>query len=417
MTSSPYSAQAALRGYFYQFRLALLHSLRRLRKLGAGTDRAFQVCLECEDDISFRNAQGETQEALQAKHHDSEAATLTDKHPDFWRTLRIWCDLWEDLQRRREPLPQFCLLTTATVQEGSGVALLARAEQTDDDLSGRTEADLDTALAKIVQAAKSSGNEKTEESRQRFLQLDKYTQRRLLRHVFICPGQAPIADLDHALESALSGVVPREKLAELREAVESWWLAQIEECIKRNAEIRMDSLAMEAQLDYFREVYGLRDALQYHLHSLSSEEEKAFMNYKFIKQLSQIRANDDQIYKAKIDYHSANKNRAEWHREGKVSNGELQEYDEDLEDIWSRIFLAKKARCAPDASEDERVETGRRIYESVETYPMDMPRIRRERYKLSLKMGSYHALADRLVVGWHPEYRQRLQGAEGEDEA
>jgi len=103
--SSQFDATASMLGYLYQVRLALLDSLRRLRRLGT-----FSVSIETLDDVAFEK-QGSPTELLQTKHHIDRQANLSDASPDVWKSLRVWVDALQHgrLESREEPSPNAAL--------------------------------------------------------------------------------------------------------------------------------------------------------------------------------------------------------------------------------------------------------------------------------------------------------------------
>jgi hypothetical protein len=85
-----YSAADSLVGYLYQCRLALLEALKRLK-----TNAQITVAVETLDDVVFET-DGTPTEIIQVKHHINRQANLTDASTDLWKTIRIWCDFYQN---------------------------------------------------------------------------------------------------------------------------------------------------------------------------------------------------------------------------------------------------------------------------------------------------------------------------------
>jgi len=98
-------------GYLYQAQYALYALLT-----ADGEDSA--LVLEGLDDMELQSATAT--ELQQLKHHLStkRQAVLSNRSPDWWKTLRVWGDLLQ--QQQWDPLrTRLALLTTATAAPGS----------------------------------------------------------------------------------------------------------------------------------------------------------------------------------------------------------------------------------------------------------------------------------------------------------
>lgn len=112
--SSKYTAGPQTLGYLYQSRYALYLIL-------TGSEDA-ELSLEKFDDISF-DKNGSPKELLQLKHHIDKKASLTDKSPDLWKTIRVWS---ENINQNKISVPQtvLSLITTASTPDESIASLL-----------------------------------------------------------------------------------------------------------------------------------------------------------------------------------------------------------------------------------------------------------------------------------------------------
>ena len=81
------------------------------------------LILEGLDDVELQSATAT--ELQQLKHHLSTTgqAVLSNRSPDWWKTLRVWGDLLQ--QQQWDPLrTRLALITTATAAPGSIPSLL-----------------------------------------------------------------------------------------------------------------------------------------------------------------------------------------------------------------------------------------------------------------------------------------------------
>lgn len=407
MASSSYTAEQALTGYLYQIRLALLYSLKFLQKR-VHDDAIFYVGIENYDDISFENAQGGLERVIQTKYHAASSGTLTDSSVDLWRSIRIWISIF---QEKKEAPPLFYLLTTAKLLKNSATALLADEERAQANKI-RSQDKEEKILAMLEKAANNSRNKETQDARTLFLNMPPDDRKKLFSRVVICPSSPSGADLDSMLEEQLYCACGRRELPKFRKALEGWWLQQVTALLSSGEQARIPSALLEEKMGGLRDVFGL-ESLRYEEHMPAPEKEKDFINSLFVRQLSIIGVKRERSLKAVHDYYCASINRSEWVRESSIDNEELEKFDSRLVDTWQRVFYEKEEECSEDASEEVLRKTGKDIYNTVSN--KDVPELRKVK-EISLMMGSYHMLADKLEVGWHPRYKQRLQPAEKKED-
>lgn len=398
MASSSYTAEQSLTGYLYQIRLALLYSLKFLQK-GVHDGAIFYTGIENYDDISFENAQGELERAIQTKYHVASLTALSDYSVDLWRSIRIWISIFN---AKKENTPVFYLLTTSEISENSATELLA------DEV--RTQEQEEQILTMLEKAANNSTNKETQEARTMFLNMSLDDRKKLFSRVIICPSSPSGADLDRMLEEQLYCACGRRDLPKFREALEGWWLQRVTDLLSRGEQVRIPSKLLDEELSVLRKNFE-PEALQYKDYAPSPEEKNAFRSYLFVRQLLMIGVEEYRTKLAVQDYYCASTNRSEWVRESSITDEELEKFDSRLVDTWQRIFYEEKEDCPDDASEEALIKVGRDIYKIVGR--KDVPELRKIK-ETSLMMGSYHMLADSLEVGWHPRYRERLQPAEKE---
>ena len=78
---SKHQAGFAKLGYLYQVRYALLKALEE--------SDAYYIKLEALDDVEIDTSS--EKQLLQLKHHVKKT-NVSDKSPDLWKTLGIWCE-------------------------------------------------------------------------------------------------------------------------------------------------------------------------------------------------------------------------------------------------------------------------------------------------------------------------------------
>lgn len=391
--NTQYSATGSLLGYLYQCRLALLEALKR-----AHDAEDFSMSLETLDDVVFESGSNSS-ELLQVKHHVTHKASLTDKSVDLWKTIGIWIDL-----RERSVTPSDCircLLTTAQADSGSAVSLLLQDETRD----------VDVALTILVNAAKETANKSIREQCDAFLGLEDREQKDLLSSLFIYDCQPSISDLDDELKKAIRFTCSRDQEVNFLSYLEGWWFKRSIKALTDEQHQVILSEELMAELDSLRESFKAENL------PIASElltAEKDISNYdgfRFIQQLELIDIkNPRRIALAANNYYRAFTQRSRWLREDLLIQGDLDTYDKQLHEEWEIRFEEMRDRLGDEETETQKTSLAKDLYRWAEQ-DADIP-IRRDCTHSFIVRGSYHMLADRendLMVGWHPNFRERLK--------
>lgn len=384
---SEFSAVDSLLGYAYQIRLALLSSLQRLAR-----GEVFTVYLETLDDVVFETENAPL-ELLQLKHHLNRAANLTDASPDLWKSFRVWI-----VGRRERSIPEdarLYLFTTSDIGEGSLAIHLMN--------EGRNEAE---ALRKLQETATTSTNQTNKPAYDLFRALSTEAQEKLVKAITICPNAPIIGDVTESLRVQARLVVKRSHLDSFLNKLEGWWYKRaIEHLIARN-EHPILSNDIESIIDDLREQFKL-DALPVDQDILDETVDVTFYKDRvFVRQVSLVGVRQARILFAIRDYYRAFTQRSRWVREGDLLVGELDRYEQFLQEEWSNQFERVADELGDDLTDEAKRIAAQKNYEWVEQscYPI-RPQVRHP----SLTRGSFHILSDSLKVGWHPEFKKHLE--------
>lgn len=383
-----YSAAPSALGYFYQCRYTLLEALRRL-PLG---ERIY-VSIETLDDVVFET-DGSAVDILQTKHHINATATLTDASPDLWKTLRIWIEGQADGTIPMDA--QFFMVTTALCPDGTAATYL-RPE-------GRDEK---KALERLTATASTSTSDTNAPGYRAFTSLDEPARLRLAKAVMVLDGSPSIGQLDACLRKAVFYAVERGFLDSYLQRLEAWWYGRVlrhltdtvaapilgeeieSETNRIRAQFREDNLPVDD--DIMRETV----------------DASGYMDRPFVDQLNIIGVNQNRMLHAIRNYYRAFEQRSRWMREDLLYVGELDRYEERLVEEWDVLFQQMRDDLGDNAAEDEMTRAAQILYKWVETgshYP-----IRHSVTEPAIARGTYQMLADNLRVGWHLEFRERLQ--------
>lgn len=384
---SDFSATDAALGYLYQVRLALLSSLKRLAK-----DEVFAVYLETLDDVVFEQ-DGSALELLQLKHHRERSANLTDASTDLWKSFRIWME-----GRANGSIPEdarLYLITTSNIGGGSSASYLM--------LENRNEAE---ALKQLQATATTSTNQTNEPAYRLFRSLLPDAQAALVSSITILPNAPNISDVSEALRVEARLVVRRDHLDSFLTRLEGWWYRRAVEQLIAPDTLPILSNEIESAIDDLREQFK-SDALPVDQDILETEvDSAAYEDRMFVRQVKLAGIGNRRILAAIRDYYRAFEQRSRWVREDLLVIGELDSYEQLLREEWELQFDRVADEVGDDVAEDAKRAAAHEIYAWVEKscYP-----IRPQVQHPSMTRGSFHILSDRLKVGWHPEFMNRLQ--------
>lgn len=160
-------------------------------------------------------------------------------------------------------------------------------------------------------------------------------------------------------------------------------------------------LAIEQRVDELREEFK-RDALPVDFQTtVPSQNVIAELDKRpFVKQLRKIEIGPRRIEYAIRDYYRASEQRSRWAREDLLIDGELGHYERELTEAWEprhATIVEQADSCSP----EQKVALGQTVFKWAEQDANFPLRTVRERF---LTHGSYHILANRHDVGWHPDF-------------
>lgn len=386
---NPFSAALSALGYLFQCRYALLESLRQLRK-----GEEFSVSLETLDDVVFEFQNGSSA-ILQLKHHLKKVADLTDASPDLWKTLRIWC---EGLSRGTIPGSSiFFLVTTASASEGSAAHYLRPNSMRNPE----------KALERLNATASSSTNETNKLAYAAFRAMNPDQKRKLLDFIFLVDAIPTITNLDDELRELLFFAVEHNFMDLFLQRLEGWWYRRVIGNLTAtdpkpilSEEINTETTSLREQ--FKQDNLPIDDDIMRQSVDASGYQERVF-----VQQLRLIEISNPRIFHAIRNYFRAFEQRSRWVREDLLHIGELDRYEDRLVEEWDILFQQMRDDLGMDASEDSKKRAAQALYKWVETNTHVS--IRPGVIEPSIARGSYHILSDSQRVGWHTEFKERLQ--------
>lgn len=383
-----FSAAGPALGYLAQVDYALLMALRRL-----DLEDDFSLSIETLDDIVFHGGESDSAtEKWQSKHSIDEQRTLTDASRDLWKTIHNWIAGLGDKSVRH------VLLTTSEAR-GACVHLVS-------DGARNVSAALE-GLERTARESQSTGNELYYEA---FLALEPGERRAFVATVEVIDLASSATAVADDLRRAVRRSVSTKGRDALVERLRGWWHERVLRHLEKVARGEQDLIGaaeLEQHLlsivDEFRADNLPIDVLGY---PEPTEEEVSEDDRIFVAQLRLMALHSKRLRKCIYDHNRAFAQRSIWQRERLLNVGELAAYDRELLEEWERYFLplGEEER---ERSEEDVEQEARERFQRLETG--DLPRIRRDVQAGFVAKGSLHILADRLEIGWHPEWLSHLR--------
>jgi hypothetical protein len=107
------------------------------------------------------------------------------------------------------------------------------------------------------------------------------------------------------------------------------------------------------------------------------------------------------------DHNRALAQRSRWQRDRLLEVGELGRYDRELKEAWERFFLPVGEGDDEGVDEDSVRRRARERFAELDR--SNLPPIRRDVREGWVARGSLHVIADRLEIGWHPQWLAHLR--------
>ena len=390
---NPFSAAPSQLGYQYQVREALLLALKKCR-----TNQPFSVAIEALDDVVFESI-GNPIELIQTKHHINATSTLTDASPDLWKTLRIW---FEGVGAHRIVQgATYQLITTAIAPLGSVAALLR---------SGRTSSDVVSAQQKLENVAITSTNTVNALAYKAYLETTLDLRLKLLEDITVLSQVPPIQNWESEIWTELLWAADKRFSAPFIERLEGWWMSRVIKHLTSPHDINgilseeIYSKVQELREQFSQESLPIDEDIA--LFELDDTSESSYHESPFVLQLKLFNAGKSRIALAINDYYRAFTQRSRWLRDSLVLVGELDRYENRLVDEWKHVFATMEDELGGIATEEDKRKAASNMLKWAETTTFPIRKMVLDSF---VSRGSFHILADDLRVGWHPEFRKRLE--------
>jgi hypothetical protein len=402
-TTPSFDASASVLGYLYQCRYALLLALQH------DEDPSLQMSIEKLDDLAFSDGDHaglDPTELLQFKHHIKRAGGLSDKSLDIWKTLRIWSEL---ILSKKVDVDHtvFIMLTTSISGKKNAVHHLL------DDTSLR---DHNEALLLLEQAGKGSKSKVVCDAFSTFMRLPVMLRRKMFERVHLMEGSPDILKVRKEIETTIRHAVRPQHRSAFIERLEGWWFGVvIEHLMSSTPQSTIAVASVHQRVHDLREQFQ-RDALpdDFLQAPIPTEVVPQDDQRMFIRQLHLVQVTSNRIRTAQEDHYRAFAQRSRWVRDNLVDLPEVGKFEARLIDEWKHMYEIMQEGIPTDADERRLANAGKQLYDWTQEHaPANAALFIRPQFPASYMVrGSYHMLADKFRVGWHPHYEVRLVSGE-----
>jgi hypothetical protein len=383
-----FSARPPMSGYLYQCRYALYEALVKIKN-----DINFSVSIESIDDVVFENGD-DSIDLIQTKHHIDKKGNLTDSSIDLWKSIRIWIDFIKKNEFKDNV--NFYLITTANSSSNS-IAY---------NLQPGINRNVQAAILSLNSVAITSSNTDNFTSYQLFNSLTNEEKESIFNKIFIFDSSPNIDNLDKNIKNELFYTVEQKHIESFITRFEGWWIRRIIRIISNTSPAPILGEEILSEIDHIRQQYN-DDNLPIDDDILSSiVNESDHRDHIFSRQLTLLEISKRRIFFAMRDYYRAFTQRSRWLRDELLFVGDLTRYEQTLIEEWEIHFEEMKEHLSENSTEEEKKNLARELYKWIEKG--ELPKIRPRVTEPWISRGSYQMLANELNVGWHVEFKERI---------
>lgn len=385
--TSQFDATSSALGYIYQVRYGLLSAIKKLTQVDDPDD--FFASIERLDDIAFEQGD-DPHELLQTKFHGTPG-NLTDRSPDLWKTIRVWC---ESIKSKQVQLGKvfFTLITTQKLNTGSIAVALCEVGE---------DRDIDFALTEMRKIAIAGGSNTNNDAYLSFMSLKEWEQKQLLESVFVLGESKDILGIRGLIKNQLRISVEKTHVEAFLMRLEGAWFTRVIEILSFNNENSICLGELQAIMDDLRNEFRPTNLPADFTDVTHDNIDIGSDTRLFIEQLRLINASESALRLASLNYYRAYEQKSRWSKDGLLRPSELKKYERRLQEEWDTFQSLESFNYNLD-DELQKKAFGGKVYRRCQIEGA-LP-IRPDFKEAYVARGSYHELADDKVIGWHPEY-------------
>lgn len=373
------------------------------------------VCLEAGDDVVLEGANAAHH---QLKHSIKKPRPLTEKDPGLWKAIGRWAAMpnrtgtklvfvtCAGLGSRSLLAP----LTHDVVNRGSSLdevikALVTEAQRVQAHAKSNGPSGNGARYAKRVQRCSA------------FLAMVADARRSLVTDMRLVTSSFTISQVQTEVSKRLRTWVPKEIVSQVTHRLLERWGYRVLQALLDGDDhriYRQELLQMITELIWEMSSESLPD--DFSGLEPTPAEEKSLRGGNMEGQIRLVDSGNSRIKRAVLARWRARCQRDRWMSGGILYSARLDKFDKELVGVWEGRHGPMVDDFAGEA-EDVLCEKGLQLLDwSHHDAPTQIPPIRSGWKQPFLVQGSYQQLADELRVGWHPHFRQKLRGTDGDAE-
>jgi hypothetical protein len=385
-------------GQYLGYSLQATRFLMRLLDAPAG----WTVSLEVFEDVGVETGQGNR--IAEQDKSSLEANPVSDRAVDLWKTLSNWLDAAQSGELNPETTK--FVLYVSHPKTGEIVESFARA---------RSSAEAREALLQARE--KLWGPSSTFPFRPRvsrtiapyvdkIFEADEHMICRIIQNFQFESGSgSPQEDLRAVFATRL---IPPEIVDDALAYALGWVKENTDRLIEQKKWARISVESFQAAIVSFVRKHDNRTILNTFATKPSHEQIQHDLRIRtYVRQLDMIEADDEQKIRAVTDFLRASVDRTQWSAKGLVHASSFDEFEEGLVRTWDNH--KRKTEIKFPAHSD--VQKGQYLYLECSSHQATLEGLQVPPH---FTPGSFHALADEPVIGWHPHYRRELGVADSE---
>ena len=382
-------------GQLLGYSLQITECLRQLLVAPPGTT----VSVEVFEDVGLTSA-SEQKTAIQTKS-SLTGNPIADRSIDLWKTLSNWI---KAIKAGQLPVDGTSFRIHVFAPKSGTIADSFAAAETDTAAEGAIAAarnELWGAPPKFPK--KADVTESLRPYLETFFTADKTMLVQIVKHFELSFGSG-VSRLD--LEPLLANKwAPEEMLDHVLDKCLGWVKSQVDSALEKQQPAAITVDAFNRDIGAFISKLRFQNILSDFAGDPSLAEVELHKLKMYVRQLELIETEEDEILAAINSYLRAAVNRTEWAKRGLVWENSFDQYEKSLCTLWKNT----KKQHDLDHSAEAEEKRGQRLL--VECMRQRKPLEGRE-VPDDFTPGSFHALADVLSVGWHPDYKSVLSAGQ-----
>ena len=390
-----HSAPGQMLGYLYQIDRALLW-------LSMCPPNSV-VCIETDDDIVVKIKDGREINQIfeQDKSSIGKRNPFANRSKDLWKSIIIWLELIKN-KNIDVSYSKFFLVTNTKVSKGCIAYQISKNNISISDQKEKEEKVLEQ-YKELIEIARNP-NKKFADEAKSFLDYAQDEVISLLKQVELIDNDFPNYNRNEFIKKVAKNLrLQNYPFHNIYDSLYGWLSSKITEFWLNGNIASLDENLLHQKKDELVSAYHNKPFIEktVDLLPIKESEIKEEENKLFVVQLSKINADDKEKLNAIRDFIRAKRERISYAENNRVlSRKDFENYEEDLIRYWEKTFKTN-LRIFKSLGE---VDCGYKTYQDTLEYRGNIKgTIPTQLYTSN---GAYHNLANKLEIGWHPDWEK-----------